>query len=138
MACARRIVRLFSKNTMPSDKKLLGDFGEDIACRYLRRRGYTIVGRNFTCRMGEIDIIAQNRKYTVFVEVKLRKNAAFAEAREFVTAAKQRRVIVAAEFWLAKHPESRQPRFDVVEVYAPEGLQTKNPEIHHIEDAYQL
>ena len=116
----------------------MGDFGEDIACRYLKKRGYAIVARNVSCRMGEVDIVAQNRKYIVFVEVKLRKNADFAEAREFVTAVKQRRVITAAEYWLARHPADRQPRFDVVEIYAPEGLQTKKPEIHHIEDAYQL
>ena len=120
------------------NRRAYGNEGEQAACDFLTCKGYKLIDRNVRRGRGEIDIIAQNRKYTVFVEVKLRKNAAFAEAREFVTAAKQRRVIVAAEFWLAKHPESRQPRFDVVEIYAPEGLQTKKPEIHHIEDAYQL
>ena len=123
---------------MPSDKKLLGAFGEDTACAYLKRRGWRILERNFSCRAGEIDIVARRGRYIAFVEVKLRKNADFAQAKEFVTAAKQRRVITAAELWLAKNPTGLQPRFDVVEVYAPEGLQTKKPEIHHIEDAYQL
>ena len=123
---------------MPSDKKLLGAFGEDTACTYLKRRGWRILERNFSCRAGEIDIVARRGRYIAFVEVKLRKNADFAQAKEFVTAAKQRRVITAAELWLAKNPTGLQPRFDVVEVYAPEGLQTKKPEIHHIEDAYQL
>ncbi|MCD8322258.1 MAG: YraN family protein [Oscillospiraceae bacterium] len=123
---------------MPSDKKLLGAFGEDEACRYLRRHGYKIIGRNFSCRFGEIDIIAQNRRYIVFAEVKLRRSGEFARAMEYVTEDKQRRVIMAAELWLSRNPASRQPRFDVLEVYAPQGAMTKKPEIHHIEDAYQI
>ena len=123
---------------MPSDKKLLGDFGEDAACAYLKKHRYRVVERNFSCRMGEIDIIARDRQYIAFVEVKLRKDASHGAAMEFVTPAKQRRIITAAEYWLMRHPTELQPRFDVIEVYAPEGLQTRKPEIHHIEDAYQL
>lgn len=123
---------------MPSDKKLLGAFGEDAACRYLQRRGYRILDRNYVCRLGEIDIVARRGRYVAFVEVKLRKNADFGAAAEFVTAAKQRRVILAAERWLQQHPVDLQPRFDVVEVYAPAGLETRKPEIHHLEDAYTL
>ena len=122
---------------MPSDKKLLGAFGEDAACEYLRRRGYRLLGRNYACRQGEVDVIARKGQYIVFVEVKLRKNADFGTAAEFVTAAKQQRVIFAARRWLAANPTDLQPRFDVIEVYAPQGLDTKKPEIHHLEDAYQ-
>ena len=122
---------------MPSDKKLLGAFGEDAACEYLRRRGYRILGRNYACRQGEVDVIARKGRYIVFVEVKLRKNADFGAAAEFVTAAKQQRVIFAARRWLAANPTDLQPRFDVIEVYAPQGLDTQKPEIHHLEDAYQ-
>ena len=123
---------------MPSDKKLLGDFGEDAACAYLKKKRYKVLARNVSCRFGEIDIIAASRTFLVFAEVKLRKDARHGEAREFVTPAKQRRVVAAAEYWLMRHPTELQPRFDVIEVYAPEGLNTKKPEIHHIEDAYQL
>ena len=123
---------------MPNDKKALGDFGEDAACSYLKKKRYRIECRNFTCRMGEIDIVARKGKYVVFAEVKLRRNADFGEAKEFVTPNKQRRVIAAAEYWLMKHPTELQPRFDVVEVYAPEGMRTIRPEINHIEDAFQL
>ena len=123
---------------MPSDKKLLGAFGEDAACRYLRRRGYKILDRNYACRLGEVDIVARKGRFVVFVEVKLRKNADFGAAAEYVTAAKQQRVILTAERWLQQHPVELQPRFDVVEVYAPAGLDTKKPEIHHLEDAYTL
>lgn len=123
---------------MPNESKLLGVFGEDAACRWLRRRGYRILGRNFSCRFGEIDVVARKGRYLVFVEVKMRKNADHGAAMEFVTAAKQRRLIQTAEYWIMKHPTDLQPRFDVMEVYAPEGLKTAKPEINHIEDAFQL
>ena len=123
---------------MPSDKKLLGAFGEDAACRYLRRHGYRIEGRNYVCRMGEIDIIARDRRYMVFVEVKLRRDDEHGAAAEFVTPAKQRRIIAAAMRWLQLNPTDLQPRFDVIEVYAPQGLDTKKPEIHHLEDAFGI
>ena len=122
---------------MPSDKKLLGAFGEDAACRYLRHRGYRILGRNYSCRFGEIDIIARSGRYVVFAEVKLRRDDGHGAAAEFVTPAKQRRVIAAAERWLQANPTDLQPRFDVIEVYAPEGLDTRRPEIHHLKGAFE-
>ena len=102
------------------ETKTLGNFGEEQAARFLRRRGYRIVERNFRCRQGEIDLIAEGRGFLVFVEVKLRKDERFAEAREFVTAAKQRRILAAAQLWLTQHETDRQPRFDVVEL-SPSG-----------------
>ncbi len=118
------------------ETKLLGRWGEETAAKYLRRKGYKIVGLNYRCRFGEIDIIAQNRRYTAFVEVKLRRSAAFAQAREFVTEAKQERLRTAAQLWLAANGDERQPRFDVIEVYAPQGEATRRPEICHIENAF--
>lgn len=123
---------------MPNDKKSLGDFGEEAVCRWMRLHGFKILERNFRCRLGEVDIIAKKNDYIVFVEVKLRKNDSYGQAREYVTAAKQRRIIAAASLWLAQHVTTLQPRFDVAEVYAPEGLDTKNPEITYIKDAFQL
>ena len=73
----------------------------------------------------------------MFVEVKLRKSDAFARAAEFVDYHKQNRLRMAAELWLSQHETELQPRFDVVEIYAPEGEQTKNPTIYHLEDAFQ-
>ena len=119
-----------------NDKKTLGDWGEEKAALYLRLRGYRIVERNFRCRLGEIDIIARRGGVIAFVEVKLRKNAEHGEAREFVTCAKRRRVISAAEYWLSKTGCELQPRFDVIEVYAPEGTDTRRPAIRHLENAY--
>lgn len=123
---------------MANDKRALGDFGEEAVCRWMRLHGYRIEERNFSCRLGEVDIIARKGDYIVFTEVKLRKNANHGQAREFVTPAKQRRIILAAELWLTQHVRWLQPRFDVAEVYAPEGLDTKNPEIIYIKDAFQL
>ena len=93
--------------------------------------------RNYSCRFGEIDLIVSDRAYLVFVEVKLRKSDAFARAAEFVDYHKQNRLRMAAELWLSQHETELQPRFDVVEIYAPEGEQTKNPTIYHLEDAFQ-
>ena len=122
---------------MTNENKLAGSWGEDLAAEFLKKKGWRIVGRNYSCRMGEIDIIARKGRYIVFAEVKLRKSDRFAKAMEFVTEAKQRRIITAAELWLQANPIKAQPRFDVVEVYAPEGIRTKKPEINHIEDAFE-
>ena len=119
-----------------NDKKEIGAWGEDRAALYLRLHGYRILERNFRCRLGEIDIVARRGGVVAFVEVKLRKNADFGEAREFVTYTKQRRVISAAEFWLMKNKCELQPRFDVIEVYAPRGTDTLRPTIRHLENAF--
>ncbi len=116
---------------------LLGNWGEAQAAEYLRRKGYSIVTTNFRCRFGEIDLIARNRKFLVFVEVKLRKNASFAQAREFVDYKKQQRLRTTASLYLSRCPTTLQPRFDVIEVYAPQGMETAKPVINHLEDAFQ-
>lgn len=119
-----------------NDRRELGNWGEEKAAQYLRRKGYRILDRNFTCRQGEVDIIASRRGVVAFVEVKLRKNAAFAEAREFVTARKQARILSAAQLWLSVNACELQPRFDVIEVYAPEGAASARVQIEHLENAF--
>ena len=103
------------------NKQNLGSFGENAAAAFLSEKGFKLLQRNFSCRLGEIDIIAQEGEYLAFVEVKLRKNADHGEAREFVTHSKQKRIILAAKYWICRHPTELQPRFDVVEVYTPDG-----------------
>lgn len=116
---------------------LLGRWGESLAAAYLREKKYRLLAASFRCRFGEIDLIAENREYLVFVEVKLRKNADFGEAREFVDRRKQDRIRKTAEYYLCCHPETeKQPRFDVIEVYAPNGIKTIKPKINHLEDAF--
>lgn len=121
-----------------SEKKERGDWGEERAALYLRLHGYRVVERNFRCRQGEIDVIARKGGFIVFVEVKLRKNADFGEAREFVTYRKQQRVIRAAELWLVENGCELQPRFDVIEIYAPKGTDTVFPTIRHLENAFSV
>lgn len=116
---------------------LVGDWGEAVAAAYLRKKHYRIVASQYHSRFGEIDLIAENRKFLVFVEVKLRKSASFAEAKEFVDWRKQDRLRMTASIYLEDHPTSLQPRFDVIEIYAPEGVGTVSPQIHHLEDAFQ-
>lgn len=113
-----------------------GHWGEAAAADYLRKKRYQLLASGFHSRFGEIDLIAKNRKYVVFVEVKTRSDANFAQAREFVDSRKQARVRVSAQIWLEQNPTDLQPRFDVIEVYGPEGPLTKTPVIHHLEDAF--
>ena len=115
----------------------IGAWGEERAAKYLKKQGYRILERNYSCRFGEIDLIVSDRAYLVFVEVKLRKSDAFARAAEFVDLRKQNRLRKAAALWLSAYETELQPRFDVVEIYAPEGEQTKKPTIYHLEDAFQ-
>ena len=115
---------------------IVGSWGEAQAADYLRRKHYNVVATNYRCRFGEIDIIAKNRKYLVFAEVKLRKSDKFAEAREFVAIHKQQRLRTTAELYLSENPTRLQPRFDVIEVYAPDGTLTAKPAIIHLEDAF--
>ena len=117
---------------------LLGRYGEALAAEYLRKKGCRILAMNYRTRLGELDVIAADRRYVIFAEVKLRKNAAFAEAREFVTFAKRQKLAAAAEEWLQKNPQKLQPRFDVIEIYAPDGVDTIKPDIRHWENAFTL
>ena len=73
----------------------------------------------------------------VFVEVKLRKTQVFAQAKEYVDSNKQRRLRMTAAMYLSENPTELPSRFDVIEIYAPEGPATKKPEIIHMEDAFQ-
>ena len=115
---------------------LTGAWGEALAAEYLRNKRYVVLAAGFHSKFGEIDLIVKDKKYLVFVEVKLRKSPKFALAREFVNRRKQDRIRVTAAIYLENHPTSLQPRFDVIEIYAPQGRQTPNPEIIHLEDAF--
>ena len=118
------------------DTMLLGRLGEAQTAEYLRRKGYRILAMNYKTRFGEIDVIAADRHYLTFVEVKLRRNASFAQAREFVTPRKQQRIILAAESWLQKNPTELQPRFDVAEVYTDGAHSPAATHIEYIENAF--
>lgn len=116
---------------------MVGAWGEALAAEYLQKKKYKLLASQYRCRFGEIDLIVCNRQYIVFVEVKLRKSDQFARAADFVNTAKQNRIRTTASFYLAENDTDLQPRFDVIEIYAPMGQQTKNPEIIHLEDAFE-
>ena len=117
--------------------KLIGSWGEALAAEYLRKKRYQILAVGFQCRFGEIDLIAKDRRSLVFVEVKLRKNGDFAAAREYVNRSKQDRIRATASVYLSGNPVNLPSRFDVIEIYAPDGVETKDPVIEHMEDAFQ-
>ncbi len=94
-----------------------GAAAEALAARHLERHGFTIIARNVRCRGGEVDLIADDGRSLVFAEVRLRKNGRFGGAAASITASKQRRVILAAEHWLAgdgRRHANRACRFDAI------------------------
>jgi putative endonuclease len=112
----------------------LGEAGEAVACRYLRRAGYQILARNYTCAVGEMDLICRHQGCIVFVEAKTRSDDASTDPEVNITAAKRRQLERVARFWLAEH---REPdcayRFDAVSVVLPPG---GKPKVRHIEEAF--
>lgn len=116
---------------------MTGAWGEALAAEYLKKKRYKLLATGFRSRYGEIDLIVCNKTDLVFVEVKLRKTSRFAAAREFVDYRKQNRLRTTASIYLSENPTQLQPRFDVIEIYAPDGTETIKPIINHLEDAFQ-
>ena len=114
----------------------LGVWGEEQAVEYLRLQGMKILQRNYRTPVGEIDIIAKNRKFLVFVEVKTRRGVAFGFPQEAVGQRKQRQIIRTCQWYLQEHKCGRlQPRFDVVAVLAEKN---GTAQITHLADAFSL
>ena len=118
------------------ESRLLGRWGEALAADYLRKKGYSILAAGWRCRFGEIDLIAQSGGYLCFVEVKLRKTAAYGSPGAFVDRRKQEKLRLTAQMYLSEHLTTLQPRFDVIEIYAPQGIKTQNPKIQVLENAF--
>jgi len=101
--------------------------------RYLRRRGYALVERNYRTRYGELDLILRHQDTLVFVEVKLRRGIGFGDPLEAVTARKQAAIRALAQRYLSeREPDLEAVRFDVVGILAGDGA----PKIVHIENAF--
>ena len=118
------------------ESRLLGVWGEELAARWVREQGGRVIAANFRCRFGEIDLICEEKGFLCFTEVKLRKSSSYGGAGEFVDFRKQNKLRATAQFYLAKYPTALQPRFDVIEIYAPYGLDTRFPKITRIENAF--
>ncbi len=106
-----------------SYKQTLGKRGEELAAAYLEREGYTVTGRNFRVSHDEIDMIAEDARYILFVEVKTRAqtgtNRLYGRPSNAVDAEKQRKMLRAVSEYLRRNPTEKQPRLDVIEVYMP-------------------
>jgi len=100
-----------------------GDDFEQRACAELERAGLTLLARNYTTRHGELDMVMRDGHTVVFVEVRYRKSASHGDAATSVTPAKQGKLILAAQHWLAAHPQHARAacRFDVVGYDGPPG-----------------
>ena len=111
------------------ERHLIGKLGEDVAERYLKQKGYLIIERNFSCRQGELDIIAKEKDFLVFVEVKTRSNLLYGKPVEAVNINKRKHMIKVAKYYLHIHSwDNRFVRFDVIEVFIDKGI----AKVHHI------
>jgi putative endonuclease len=98
-------------------RKAVGELGEKIAKEYLQKKGYQIIETNYRCREGEIDIIARDKDYLTFVEVRTRKGTFFGSPEESITTAKKEKLTSLAFIYLQTHRKSPSLwRFDVVAV----------------------
>ena len=118
--------------------KDIGDIGEAAAARFLKKNGYKIIGKNLHFSHNEIDIVAENKEYIVFAEVKTRSapyNSLYGVPSAAVTRTKQTHLIEAANAYLKDKKTKKQPRMDVLEVWIDK--ETKEVvNINHIEDAF--
>ena len=126
-----------------------GRFGEELAAKLLRKKGYKILERNYRAGHNEIDIIAENKEYTVFVEVKTRTEHKvfgfeYGEPADAVNLGKQRRTVQAAKAYLYKQDGNEEHdkmiRFDIIEVYLRDAMFSSSPallKIEHMEDAFR-
>ena len=113
-----------------------GDWGEALAAEYLEARGCRIVEKEWRCRFGEIDLIAEQEGTLLFVEVKLRTNLRYGMPRESVTAKKQEKLRSAALLYLSMHGLDAPARFDVAEVYTDVHHSARSTRIEYIENAF--
>ncbi len=119
----------------------IGKIGEDVAARYLQNKGYRIVDRNVHIYRNEIDIIAIDKEYIVFVEVKTRSTAenlesAYGTPAMAVDRGKRKRTATAAHtYWMRSKFKHLQPRLDIIEVYISRDYKIIL-EVNHFENAF--
>jgi putative endonuclease len=125
---------------MALKKNELGAKGEDLAIRYLKKRGYRIIERNYRIKLGEIDVIAEQGDDLVFIEVKTRSDTTFGSPFESITAQKQQQLSkVALEYICRKKCYGRPARFDVVGIQFQEGSRSlRDAAIELLQNAFDL
>jgi len=110
-----------------------GTIGEDLAVDYLEKKGYRIIQRNYRFEHGEIDIIAEDGKVLVFIEVKARRSKEFGEPEDAVTPRKREKIRVTADGYLFENNiDDKECRFDVIAI----DYQKNKTEIRHLIDAF--
>lgn len=114
----------------------IGKIGEEYAAKFLEKKKYKILERNYRKKYGEIDIIAENKNYLVFVEVKTRHTDSMTSAADAVNRQKQLRIIKAASLFLVENETEKFCRFDVCEVYV-NADNLKLVDINYIEGAFE-
>jgi putative endonuclease len=121
-------------------RKLLGLFGEDHAVKYLKKNGYRIIERNYSNKLGEIDIVAKEKGTIVFVEVKTRNSTLFGSPKEAVHLQKQKKISKVALAWLKQHNKmGEKARFDVVAILQANSDKNKNElQIELVKNAFDL
>ncbi len=113
-----------------------GEIGEDYTAKFLRRNKYRIIERNMRNKYSEIDIIAENKEYIIFVEVKTRTGEGTPRPADAVNLRKQQMILKAAKCYLTyTNHSNKQPRFDVAEVFLTED-KNKPYKINYIENAF--
>ncbi|WOH35845.1 YraN family protein [Thalassotalea fonticola] len=115
--------------------KQQGAFFEQAALDYLLKQKLSLIERNFSCKLGEIDLIMQDQDVLVFIEVKYRKSTSFGEPFEMVSASKQKKICKTAQIYLQKHRLNEYNtfcRFDVVSIKGP----TTSTEITWLKNAF--
>jgi putative endonuclease len=121
---------------MLNSRQRLGKSGEETVADFLNKKGYTILVKNYRCKVGEIDIIAKNGPVLVFIEVKTRSGLGYGSPAEAVTPRKQRQISRAAQWYLAEQQLLDVPaRFDVITVL---GVDPACGRIEHIDNAFDL
>ncbi len=109
-----------------------GKKGEEIAVSFLKQHGYIILEQNWRSGSYEIDIIAKKNDFIIVVEVKTRRTNYFGEPEEFVTKAKQKQLVKAADAYIQKNNIENEVRFDIISVL----FKGEKHAVHHIEDAF--
>jgi putative endonuclease len=117
-------------------RRRFGQAGESTAEEYLRQKGYRIIARNLRSSLGELDLVAEDGRVLVFVEVKARRNDALGGAIHAVHQRKQEKLIqLAAQYLARRHIKNRLCRFDVVLL---QGAGAVAPQIEHIQNAFEV
>ena len=120
---------------MQTKQQKLGEKGESLAARFLKKNGYKIIEQNYRTQLGEIDIIAKEKKTIVFVEVKSRRSTRFGNPKWAVTPQKQRKISMVALYYLKTTEQTNaKARFDVVAITANRD----QPQIEIVKNAFEL